>query len=204
MIGLCVGILSLSVFAFIVIPLLKGTLTKPSNPPLVRNGRYIFSDLHWGSRDAINWDDTLWFKIGEYQTSTDCFRAMITNGWLSSGVDFRLFGGKGLKSPDNVFDPLSFSAENNAWCIVVGLNSNTPPETPFLFTRNVGFGSKKEAPRTGATLDQMTGLNKNQMPLQDEACVVITYGGSVKTWPALYATQTNFNPTGSSLTILAP
>ena len=198
----CIVILILSGCVFVGIPFLNRALLKPE-PRLCDNGYLIYRDIMCQSQEATNWTDTIWCKISKYKTSTDFFRTMVTNGWLSVS-NFSYFYWKGLKPPSGTFGPNSFCAENNDWCIVSGLNSNTSPDTPCLFSRNVGFGANLEPPRTGVTLDQMTGMCKSKTPLQNKNIAVITYGGTVKSLPAKYATQTNFNPTGASLPILAP
>ena len=199
---LCLSVFCVCVFSFIGYRAWKHA-TFTSRPKLGSNGRQIHLALFDKSMEAVTWEETIWPKSGQYESSTEFFRAMVTNKWIQ-GVDFTFFGWQGLKHPADVSDPMSFKSENNAWCIVEGLNSNTPPDTPCVFTRNIGFGPSMSASTNGTTLDQMTGLNKNQLPLRDKVSVIVTFDGRVKILPLVYANQTNFNPNGSKLTILAP
>ena len=102
-------------------------------------------------------------------SSTAYLRGLVTNEAMR--VDFSYFALPGLASCESS-NPTDFQAENNAWCVVVDLDESCPPETPFLFTRNL------EIDRLGQ--DAVAAWSDNP-PFGRRGVVVICRDGSMNT-----------------------
>jgi hypothetical protein len=80
-------------------------------------------------------------------TSTAYFQRLMadTNGVATTNINAQLvsdltvweLAGAGVSSAPS---PSNFKAANNAWCVTC-VGTNTPPETTFLFTRNLDVGA---------------------------------------------------------------
>lgn len=115
------------------------------------------------------------------KSSTDFFRICIVSNVLEN---FALndFGDPALPAPAST-NAADFTASNNAWCITLNCNSNTLPETPFLFSRNfcqVSSPRRGEPPIYGNSLRDIKALCPRTKPLGSKYGVVITFGGSMR------------------------
>jgi len=178
---------------------------------IANRGRQIFLALFEASMEAEDeGKEYVWPIEGEYKTSTEFFKAIVSNNYIY-GIDFTFFGGTGLKIPKDTTDPTQFTAANNAWGVVVQ-STNTlinkravnPEDIPFMFSRNIGFGSPPGPPQPDDTIADMTGLRKGVKPLGDRLGVIITYGGKVKLVTPNSVLQTNLNPKVKQLKFIMP
>jgi len=206
-VGCLVLLLVAGVGVILVWSIMPGALFKSRAISVASCGRQIhlavFAESHENS-------DPIWPVVGQYKTSTEFFRSLVSNN-IIPGIDFSFFGAPGVSPPKDLTDPEKFTSENNAWCVVLlpndGLSRgdhNIPATTPFLFTKNMGFGSPPGLPKTGDTIADMSGLRKGVKPFGNKLGIVVTFGGAVKIIPYDYITQENFNPTGESLQFLMP
>ena len=172
-----------------------------------RHGIWLAASNGAGTKES---SPTVWPVSGQYCTSTEFFKAAISNEWLT-GIDLSMFSAPGIKAPANPISPAGFTADNNAWGVVMLETEKDTKHvsirhknTPLLFTRNIGFGTPPGPPWEGATIADMSGLIPNAKPFGDRVGIIVTYGGSVKILPAELVTQTNFNPQGETLEFLMP
>jgi hypothetical protein len=199
-----VAALALFVGVFLFFPAITAVRTRTQYVQLGSRMRCIFMAIYDAQleADAVGSGENYFPQAGEYASSTDFLRAITTNG-IIKGIDFSFYDWKS-HSHHNYHDPAEFTKKYNAWCVVEGLSSNTPPDTPFIFSRNFGFGPDCESPVPGMTLDMMSGLNKKEKPLGNKAGVVITKCGTVRVLNRLTANQSVFNPGSEKLKILVP
>jgi len=147
--------------------------------------------------DAIDANIVGFPRAGQYTNSCDYLRALAGNNsaneqiyWLPADS---VAGPRMAKASD--WDTLS--ADNNGWCIVEGLDQNTPPDMPFAISANVLGNSLGELRgRVGNSLD----LNH---PMGDEVAVIVLHGGEGKTlladdtWEDIF--DTDFRPNAKIL-----
>ena len=108
-----------------------------------------------------------------FQTSNDVFMKMVADGILD--VDLSYFSAPGLQVATG---SNNFNAASCAWCITAGLGEQTPDEMPFLFTKNVDYGTAGNP--TLANVNTNTLLDAQKAPFGDFGAVVITKGGAYK------------------------
>ncbi|MDZ8119928.1 type II secretion system protein [Pontiella agarivorans] len=77
-----------------------------------------------------------WPQAAEYNSSTAFLKSLVEEGYLD--VDYAFFAAPGMTPARSATD---FSPENNAWCILKGVNDTTPGHTPVVFLRNMNAGS---------------------------------------------------------------
>jgi hypothetical protein len=203
----------------LIYPAVSGARLMAQTIRLGSNGRQIHlgifdkalrSDaLTHGAKAETN-KPTFWPVAGQYKTSTEFFKTVVSDEWLT-GLDFSFFGGPGLRAPKDPVPPEGFRDVNNAWGVVTLATKDKAEEasilhkdTPFLFTKNIGFGDPPGPPWEGATVADMSGLIPRVKPFGKRAGVIITYGGSVKVLPSKHANQANFNPQRAKLKVLMP
>ena len=99
-----------------------------------------------------------------------------------------------------------FTGDHNAWCVVTrpATGEAVSDATPFLFTRNLGFGDPPGPPWEGATIADISGIIPDAEPFGGKMAVVVSFGGAVKILPREVATQAIINPGGSDLPFLSP
>ncbi len=103
-------------------------------------------------------------------SSTDYFKKLFEKNVVdTNSVDFSIFGGGGIP-PARTLDPASFTAENNAWCVVKDIKSSSPASMPFMFTKNIDHTA------TPITL-------KPDDPFGESMAVVVTVGGAIQIMP---------------------
>ncbi len=153
---------------------------------------------------------SVWPAEGQFASSTDFFKMLVSKKWIQ-GVDYSFFSAPELPSMKDSMDPDQFTAMHNGWCVVMhsaddkrSWNEFVEMKSPFLFSKNIGFGDPPGPPWEGATLADMTGLIRKAKPFGDHLGVIVTYGGAVKVLPQQIATQANFNPNGARLKVLSP
>jgi len=114
---------------------------------LKSHGRSIWCGVINGQTTGkIVWPKDLGFTRS--QTSTEYFRRLLydkdgqktdnpTNQLVENAVPHD-FGGWGINAATSL---TSFAANNNAW-VVICVDSNAPPDTAFLVSRNAFFGAQ--------------------------------------------------------------
>jgi hypothetical protein len=152
----------------------------------------------------------IWPVDAQYSSSTEFLKAVVSNEWLR-GIDFSFFSAPSLKPMTDPTAAEGFRAEHNAWCIVTrpvdavaDWKHVSTLDAPFMFTKNIGFGSPPRPPWPGATIADMTGLIRKAEPFGGKLAAVVTYSGKVKILTKQTATQINFNPQGMKFMILSP
>jgi hypothetical protein len=175
------------------------------------NGRLIHLGIFEVSLDAEALDlPPFWPLEGQYKTSTEFFKVVVASNYVK-GIDFAFFGGPGIKNPGSTTDPEQFTADNNAWGVVLQSTNELSKaedyyrkDAPFLFSKNIGFGSPPGPPQAGDTIADMSGLRKDVKPFGDELGIIITFQGHVHILPQNFVTQTNINPRGEHLKFIMP
>jgi hypothetical protein len=211
--GLIAGLVGL------LYPAISGASRHTGHPRIGSNGRQIHLAIFCAALDAeCNTDSSssqsnapsIWPLDGQYESSTDFLKATVENEWLQ-GVDFTFFTGPGLDVSGVTTNPASFRAEHNAWGLATlpttsEANSGRQlhNKAPFLFSKNIGFGSPPGPPWEGATTADMSGLIRGAKPFGKKVGVIVTFGGAVKLLPAKLCRQENINPSGAALKVLMP
>jgi hypothetical protein len=221
--GCLISVLGM-VFAFaafvgLVAPAISGASRNTGSMRIGSNGRQIHLAIFGAALDAECSTDSassqskapsIWPVDGQYASSTEFLKATVANEWLQ-GVDFTFFRGPGLDVSGVSTNPASFGAEHNAWGVVTlpatpegGSVRQLHSKAPFLFSKNIGFGTPPGPPWEGATTADMSGLIRGAKPFGKKVGVIVTFGGSVKVLPAKLCTQENINPSGAALKVLMP
>ena len=104
-----------------------------------------------------------------HQTSTEFFKWAVTSDVM--GFDFSFFTGPGM-AVNNTQIPDTFTADQNAWCIVANVDTNTTESMPVLFTRNIAVTNTSEF--TGPIRNSFTITPK----LKLNGVVVVMNGGA--------------------------
>lgn len=135
-------------------------------------------------------------KVGQYNTSTEFFIDLVESGRMNVGYDF--FAARGIPGAKST-NSADFNAENNAWCVVLGLE-DAPDGTPFMFTRNY-------APAALQAGDDPIVLT-DQPPFGKDGLVVVLKNGAAFYLKNDRLKNSLFNPaqtpSGTNLVILRP
>ncbi|MCE9613980.1 MAG: hypothetical protein K8T26_06855 [Lentisphaerae bacterium] len=102
-------------------------------------------------------------------TSTELWRRLVQDHAL--GVDMAWFAAPGVP-PFAGADAAGFSASNNAWCVSLGITTNSARGMPLLFTRNLHFTNVDGVVR--AYLEE-------EAPFGRTAAVMVDAGGTART-----------------------
>lgn len=79
-----------------------------------------------------------------------------------------------------------------------------PDDTPFLFTRNFGFGADCRPPHSGMMLTELSRVNEGDSLIKYKLAVIVTKGGSVFVVKPRYASEVIEKLHIPPLKILAP
>lgn len=185
--------------AAILIPAVSKATTSAGMVKTVSNGENIYQAAFAGQMDAVMLgnDAAGWPKTGEYRTSTEYFIHLVTSGVLNVSYDF--FAAPGVP-PAKTSDPRKFTAENNAWRLVLGLDK-AGEGTPYLFTKNYD-------PTRLPGENEPIGLTDSP-PFGRQGMVVVLKGGSAFTLKGNQLKSDFFNPAGTpppgiDVTIVGP
>ena len=198
LIELLVVIAIIGILAALLFPAIQGALTKAKALKVGNNGRQIHLGLFETSMEAAALDlPEVWpLSTEPWQDSTEFFEHVITND-IVKGIDGTFFSAPGvIPNPVTKQDLINgsgkFEAKNNAWCIALDINADTPATVPLLFTRNVKVSG------TIGNLDAATPLDPKIKPFGDKLAVIVSKGGAVKILPRKVFTLKNFNPIAAS------
>ncbi len=201
LIELLVVIAIISVLATLLFPAVKAALLAGQATSVGSDGKQIWTGLYAVSlENEVAGRPPVWPRADAYQTSTAYFQDCFSSNWLSGKYTFKYLSAPGLTAVSSV-EPTDFSADNNAWCLVLGTDDNTKDETPFMFTRNL------TSTTGGSRLTDIDGFDKDINPFCDGIAVVVSVGGGIRlirgrdAGPGL---QTQFNPLGEALTFVVP
>jgi hypothetical protein len=113
----------------------------------------------------------------QFASSTEFFRYAVTNNIFE--VDVSFFYAPGLLKGRN---PATFSATNNAWCIVGNITESYPATAPAVFSRNLGGGSlsfeRMDDPLEGDPARRGVVRQLAGHPFEDRAFVFATKGSA--------------------------
>jgi len=132
-------------------------------------------------------------------TSTGFFNKAMEEGLLP-GVTPNLFISRSMRQSTNE----TLGAQENIWCITMGLDETSDKDIPFMFTHNVEFARDSSSTSSLYRLSEMTGLSKEVMPFGKKLCVVVTWGGERRIILRKEANQKTFNPAGADNVVLFP
>ena len=194
-----VAIAPLAMIAAILLPAIGKATAAAAMVQAVANGRniYLCAFANQINSSVIGDDGNLPFpKVGQYATSTEFFIDLVESGRMNVSYDF--FAARGIPGAKST-NSGDFKAENNAWCIVLGLE-DAPDDTPFMFTRNYA----PDALQSGDAPLVLT----DQPPFGKDGLVVVLKNGSAFTLRKNQLNNSLFNPaqtpSGTNLVILRP
>lgn len=98
-----------------------------SNPAMV--ARQIFLSM-FNESFTGNW---VWPAPSQYESSTEFFTTAVSNNWIK-GVTYSFFQFDTRSSSEAELTP-----DANIWCLTEGLTTNSPLDTPCIFTKNITF-----------------------------------------------------------------
>lgn len=190
LIELLVVIAIIAILAALLLPAVARARRSARMMQTVNNGRNIFTLLF-----AQDMDDFAMGKASPYPrstgsdgTSTAYFTRMKNTGKLEVELSY-------LAAPG--IDPATggtFTADNNAWCMVTDVSDGSPAQLPVLFTRNIDGGTALK----GATAHELM----DEEPFRTEGAVVVFFGGSAS--KLTEDAMDLFNPAGQSNVVLRP
>lgn len=131
-----------------------------------------------------------WPGEGDFASTTDLFKYLVTNDWLCVSYDF--FAAPGIPAAHSN-DPDDFKAENNAWKLVLGLDG-ARDGTPCLFTRNYAISAVPTG--EGPILPEQL-MDNGGKPFGTAGLVVIKKGGEGLRLQKNNLREELFNPAGA-------
>ena len=194
-----VAIAPLAMLTAILLPAFVKAHTTAAMVQTVSNGHniYLCAFANHINSSVVGDDGNLPFpKVGQYSSSTEYFIDLVTSGVINVSYDF--FAARGIPGAKST-NPADFKAENNAWCVVLGLE-DAPGDTPFMFTRNY-------APEALQAGDDPLVLTHDP-PFGKDGLVVVLKNGAAFHLKKNQLRNSLFNPSqtpsGTNLVILRP
>lgn len=145
------------------------------------------------------------------QTSTDYFEDLLLDGltvdgaadpaFRISGVDFTFFSlpGKDATPAIGSISNATFEAENNGWCVTLGLDTESNPNIPLFFTKNINIGDDL------STLNEADSIDEDVDILGNKMAIVIYAQGAVRIFEKeKFLDNDSFNPTGAQNPVIKP
>jgi prepilin-type N-terminal cleavage/methylation domain-containing protein len=201
LIELLVVIAIIALLAAILAPAVTKALLRGQVTQTMSNGRNLFVLLF--SKDLDNplglqtaSGSATWPEDGDYNDSTEYFATLVTNAAFNLSYNF--FAATGIR-PATTEDEFTDGSLRNAWAITEDVDGSFKASSPVLFTQNIEL--------TGGDLLQFQnigGPNGDALPYGERAAVVVGYGGSALSLDQDTGLATNFNPVGTSGTVLYP
>ena len=192
LIELLVVIAIIGLLAGILVPAVNNALIAAQMIQTVNNGKSIYQAAFSDQIDNVGAGSgySTWPETGDFSTSTEYFINLVTNGVMDVTYDF--FAARdipGAKSSDEA----DFKAENNAWKLVLNLNS-VRDGTPFIFTRNYDIST---VPTSEGAISEDQLLGNNGKPFGAAGLVVVQKGGAAMKLSKKSLRTENFNPAGA-------
>ena len=157
LIELLVVIAIIAMLAAILVPAVNKALTSAALVQTVSNGANIYKSAFAGNMDTYvlgGTDAETWPSTdGDYENATEYFEHLVEDNIMNVSFDF--FAAKGV-TPAKSKEAGDFDDVNNAWSIVMGLES-LPEGSTFLFTKNLEIGALPTADGDLPALNNDTG-----------------------------------------------
>ena len=201
LIELLVVIAIIAMLAAILVPAVNKALTSAALVQTVSNGANIYKSAFAGTMDtyvlggsdAETWPET----GGDYANATEYFVHLVDDSIMNVSFDF--FAAKGV-NPYKSKTSTNFKEENNAWSIVLGLES-LPEGSTFLFTKNLEIAALPTSEGDLPDLKAGTGS-----PFGTDGMVAVLKGGSAFSLKGKQLKNEYFNPsltTTSTVSVVA-
>jgi len=206
-----IEVLAIVVVVFILVtasfPVISAAIASPKDTSIKNRGRGIWTDVLSANAEREPLGKTsVWPRVHGFdrlKTSTEyfCFLMSDANGCLTtnmyqqiaSDLSSHVLGGDGVPV---ALSPLQFTKTNNAWSVVC-VGDDTPPESPFLITRNVDVGARANH----TTVPKLTNI----LPFKKERAVWVTCGGACfDARPRYLTTEQLFPATNESYDVMYP
>jgi prepilin-type N-terminal cleavage/methylation domain-containing protein len=197
LIELLVVIAIIAILAAVLTPTVTDALTRGKMTGTLANGRSIFQALFAKDiEDPIFQSGSPYPKSVAWDNSTEFWINVVTGSIMK--VDFSFFSAPGV-TPAKGTDPVNFTEENNAWCIVADISDTAADQTPLLFTRNLDIDTLVDAYPSASPETKLTDVN----PFGRKGLPTILKGGSSLIFKPDTINE-NFNSVTSSLPVLRP
>jgi len=194
LIELLVVVAIIGILAALLFPAIEGAVTRAKAIKVGNNGRQIHLALFDASMEAAALDlPEVWPKALAYADSTTFFKDCVASNWIS-GVDGTFFSAPGVTPEADMDD---FDADNNAWCVTLGLSDGDSANTPFMFTKNATVSGNPAAPAAGL-LSTVVALSDQIEPFKNKLAIVVTKGGAVKVLPGKLFSDALFDPSANA------
>jgi prepilin-type N-terminal cleavage/methylation domain-containing protein len=220
LIELLVVVAIIGILAALLFPAIEGALTKAKALRVGNNGRQVHLSVFDENLSLDQLDLPLIWPVenpdpaegytAEFVTacssSSEYLHYLYSQG-IIKGIDLSFFASPGV-TPASGTDTNTLNALNNAWCVTLDIDDDTPAGTPFLFTKNFNISG---------TIDMMDEteplLSTKGMPFKGKVGVVVTKGGRVRILQEKFLKDEKndprigkelFNPPASQLKYLDP
>ena len=192
LIELLVVIAIIGMLATILVPAVSNALTSAAMIQTVNNGKSIYQAAFSDQIDQVvgGGSYSAWPEDGDFSTSTDYFIDLVTNGVMD--VSFAFFSARDIPAA-NSSDPGDFKEANNAWKLVLNLNS-VRDGTPFLFTRNFKCTT---IPTSEGNISEDDLTDNDGKPFGTAGLVVVQKGGAAMKLAKKTLKNEYFNPAGA-------
>ena len=200
LVELLVVIAIIGILAGLLFPAIKGAMDKAKGVKLGNNARQIQIGVFTANteREALSysavWPQTLDAAEPFYAaTSTEYFKDLATSD-VVEGMETSMFAGDKCANAGNWSD---FEAKYNMWKVVANLSDTLPDTIPFIFSRNIDWGSDNLVDVPLGTVERLTLKPFTDDGLDMPFGIVVTKGGGVKVLRDRYLFGNEFIGSGS-------
>ena len=177
LVELLVVIAIIGILAAIVMPAISTALLRGKVLAVSANGRSLYQMLIQKQTESIYTTTSTFWPVkgstapedGLFQTSTEYFEYMVTNGTMN--VAFSFFAAPGIPAASGASD---FEDENNAW-VITSDAENLPETAPLFMTKNIGDAFDA---LDGDIPEEAERFNGTGQPFGNQAFVFTTRGGA--------------------------
>jgi len=197
-----IGILAGMLFPAIQNALLKGKALKAGNS---MGSKGVQGQIYADSleNDSHGMPQLYPRSVDSWGTSTAFFDDLLKNPTQRiENIDFTYFAlpGSGAIPAVGSVSNATFAAANNGWCITLDLDTESNPNIPFIFTKNIKFSGTKIN-----TIDATAPIDNTIDVLGKKMAIVIYAQGAVKIFEkAKFLTADEFNPSGADNDFIIP